>query len=120
MTSLKRWMIALTVMSASALVHAADDNFTSLTFGQPGNKVKKALGLNGHFNLSQASEATHDNGWTQHLGQPNPALGYRVAYQNVSGSCNGIKLPQDTLHGGYDLSYPVGGSAQLFGAVKSS
>jgi len=105
MTSLKKWMLALTVMSASALVHAADDKLADPNLGQAGNKDKKSHALNDRFSSVGQNE---DHDWAAHLGQARQQVGFSAAYQTVSSAYNGIKLRQDTL-GRYDLWEPVGG-----------
>ena len=108
MTSLKKWMLALTVMSASVLVHAADDKVVDPSLGQAGNKDKKSHALNDRFSSADSGGQGEDHGWAAHLGQARHQLGYSAAYQTVSSAYNGIKLRQDTL-GRYDLWEAVGG-----------
>ncbi|MHC8288230.1 hypothetical protein ACYZUD_15710 [Pseudomonas sp. XS1P51] len=120
MTGFKKLLLAFTVLSASAAVHAADDNFASLTFGQTSDKVKKSNALNTNLNNPDADGVIgKGNTWGLRLGQQNSQGRYYATYDNVSGSHNGIKLRQENLLGSYDLFYPVGGSTKLFGGATA-
>ena len=110
MTTLKKLLLAFTVMGASVAAHASDDNFSSLTFGQ-NNKLKKANAFN--FNYPDAGGVVKDSAWGVHLAQQNSRGHYYANYDNVSGTYNGIKLRQENLLGVYDLSDTVGGSTRV-------
>lgn len=120
MTTFKKLLLAFTVMGASVAVHAGDDNFASLTFGQTSDKVKKSNALDTNLNNPNAGGVIDkDNTWGVRLGQQNSQGRYYATYDNVSGSHNGIKLRQENLLGSYDLFYPVGGSTKLFGGATA-
>ncbi|CAI8986558.1 Outer membrane protein H1 [Pseudomonas sp. IT-P12] len=120
MTTLKKLLLAFTVMGASVAAHATDDNFASLTFGQTSDKVKKSSALDANLNHPNADGVIgKDNTWGVRLGQQNSQGRYYATYDNVSGSHNGIKLRQENLLGSYDLFYPVGGSTKLFGGATA-
>ncbi|MBD9441049.1 hypothetical protein [Pseudomonas sp. PDM04] len=120
MTTLKKLLLAFTVMGASVAAHATDDNFASLTFGQTSDKVKKSNALDANLNHPNADGVIgKDNTWGVRLGQQNSQGRYYATYDNVSGSHNGIKLRQENLLGSYDLFYPVGGSTKLFGGATA-
>ena len=120
MTSLKKLLLAFTVLSASAAAHATDDTFAGLTLGQTSDKVKKSHALNDNLGHPNADGAIgKDTTWGVRLGKQNNQGRYYATYDNVSGSHNGIKLRQENLLGSYDLFYPVGGSTKLFGGATA-
>ena len=116
MTHFKKLILAMTVLGASAVVHAADDNFASLTLGQTSDKVKKSNALDQNLNHPNADGAiAKATTYGLRLGRQNDQGRYYATYDNVSGSHNGIKLRQENLLGSYDLFYPVTSSTKLFG-----
>ena len=120
MTHFKKLILAMTVLGASAVVHAADDNFASLTLGQTSDKVKKSSLLNSNLDHPNANGAIgKDTTWGARLGQQNNDRRYYATYDNVSGSHNGIKLRQENLLGSYDLFLPVTSSTKLFGGASA-
>ena len=120
MTSLKKLLLAFTVLSASAAAHATDDTFAGLTLGQTSDKVKKSHALNDNLDHPNADGVIgKDTTWGVRLGKQNNQGRYYATYDNVSGSHNGIKLRQENLLGSYDLFYPVGGSTKLFGGATA-
>jgi opacity protein-like surface antigen len=120
MTTLKKLLLAFTVMGASVAAHADTTNFAGLTFGQTSDKVKKSSALNDNLNHPNADGVIgKDNTWGLRVGQQDSQGRYYATYDNVSGSHNGIKLRQENLLGSYDLFYPVGGSTKLFGGATA-
>jgi len=120
MTHFKKLILAMTVLGASAVVHAADDNFASLTLGQTSDKVKKSSLLNSNLDHPNANGVIgKDTTWGLRLGQQNNDRRYYATYDNVSGSHNGIKLRQENLLGSYDLFLPVTSSTKLFGGASA-
>jgi opacity protein-like surface antigen len=116
MTTLKKLILAITVLGASAVVQAADSNFASLTYGQTSDKVKKSNQLNSNLNNPNANGVIgKDNTWGVRLGQQSDEARYYATYDNVSGSHNGIKLRQENLLGSYDMFLPMTRSTKLFG-----
>ncbi|WP_448111469.1 hypothetical protein [Pseudomonas lini] len=120
MTTLKKLLLAFTMMGASVAAHADTTNFAGLSFGQTSDKVKKSSALNDNLNHPNADGVIgKDNTWGVRLGQQDSKGRYYATYDNVSGSHNGIKLRQENLLGSYDLFYPVGGSTRLFGGATA-
>ncbi|WP_025126980.1 outer membrane beta-barrel protein [Pseudomonas sp. PH1b] len=116
MTSLKKLILAFTVLGASAAAQAADSNFASLTFGQTSDKVKKSTQLNSNLGHPNADGVIgKDNTWGIRAGRQNDQARYYATYDYVSGSHNGIKLRQQNLLGSYDMFLPVTSSTKLFG-----
>lgn len=116
MNTLKKILVAMTVLGASAVVQAADTNFASLTYGQTSDKVKKSNSLDTNLNNPNTDGIIgKDNTWGVRLGQQSDASRYYATYDNVSGTHNGIKLRQENLLGSYDVFLPVTGSTKLFG-----
>ena len=120
MTTFKKLMLAMTVLSASAVAQAADENFASITLGQTSDKVKKSSLLNSNLDRPNANGVIgKDTTYGVRLGQQNNDRRYYATYDNVSGSHNGIKLRQENLLGSYDLFLPVTGSTKLFGGATA-
>ena len=120
MTTFKKIMLAMTVLSASAVAQAADENFASITLGQTSDKVKKSSLLNSNLDHPNASGViSKDTTYGVRLGQQNNDRRYYATYDNVSGTHNGIKLRQENLLGSYDLFLPVTSSTKLFGGATA-
>ena len=120
MTTFKKLMLAMTVLSASAVVQAADENFASITLGQTSDKVKKSSLLNSNLDHPNANGViSKDTTYGVRLGQQNNDRRYYATYDNVSGTHNGIKLRQENLLGSYDLFLPVTSSTKLFGGATA-
>lgn len=120
MKNLNTLLAALTFFGASMAVHAADDTFAGVTYGQTSDKVKKSGLLSenvGH--LDSDGIIGKDNTWGVRLGRINDQGRYYATYDNVSGTHNGLKLRQENLLGSYDLFYPVGSSTKLFGGASA-
>lgn len=101
MTGFKNLLLAFTVLSASAVTFASDDNVASLALGKTGERPKKSLVLH---SIRTNGVVSHDSAWGAQLGQSNHQADYCATYANVSVSYNGIKLRQEDLMGRYDLS----------------
>ncbi|MQA55668.1 outer membrane beta-barrel protein [Pseudomonas piscis] len=120
MTSLKKLLLAFTVLGASAAAQAADSNFASLSFGQTSDKIKKSGSLNNNLGHPNADGVIgKDNTWGLRVGQQNDQGRYYATYDYVSGSHNGIKLRQQNLLGSYDRFLPVTSSTRLFGGASA-
>ena len=120
MTTFKKIMLAMTVLSASAVAQAADENFASITLGQTSDKVKKSSLLNSNLDhLNANGVISKDTTYGVRLGQQNNDRRYYATYDNVSGTHNGIKLRQENLLGSYDLFLPVTSSTKLFGGATA-
>ncbi|MGO4002431.1 MULTISPECIES: membrane protein [Pseudomonas] len=120
MTTFKKIMLAMTVLSASAVAQAADENFASITLGQTSDKVKKSSLLNSNLDHPNANGViSKDTTYGVRLGQQNNDRRYYATYDNVSGTHNGIKLRQENLLGSYDLFLPVTSSTKLFGGATA-
>jgi len=120
MKSLNTLLAALTVLGASMTVHAADDTFASVTYGQTSDKVRKSGQLGTNLgNLNSDGIIGKDDTWGVRLGRINDQGRYYATYDNVSGTHNGVKLRQENLLGSYDLFYPVTGSTKLFGGATA-
>lgn len=97
MTVIKKLMLALTMLSATAGVQASDGAFAA--FG--GEKTKKSSNLIHRVSFDDAgSQATP---WGQFLGQVTPQHAYRTGYTYLTGQYNGIKLRPQDLQGRYDI-----------------
>ena len=120
MKNLNTLLAALTFFGASMAVHAADDTFAGVTYGQTSDKVKKSGLLSENIgHLDSDGIIGKDNTWGVRLGRINDQGRYYATYDNVSGTHNGLKLRQENLLGSYDLFYPVGGSTKLFGGATA-
>ncbi|KTC39128.1 MAG: outer membrane beta-barrel protein [Pseudomonas sp.] len=120
MTSLKKLILAFTVLGASAAAQATDSNFASLTLGQTSDKIKKSGALNsnlGHPNTDGV--IGKDTTWGLRVGQQNDQGRHYATYDYVSGSHNGVKLRQQNLLGSYDRFLPVTSSTRLFGGASA-
>ena len=97
MTAIKKLMLALTMLSATAGVQASDSDFAA--FGN--QKTKKSSTLIQRVSFEEAgSPATP---WGQALGLTAPQPAYRAGYEHLTGQYNGIKLRQQDLQGRYDI-----------------
>ncbi|MHA6193538.1 hypothetical protein ACX3YG_04030 [Pseudomonas wadenswilerensis] len=120
MKSLNTLLAAMTFLGASMAVHAADDTFAGVTYGQTSDKVRKSGLLEqnvGHLNTDGI--IGKDDTWGVRLGRINDQGRYYATYDNVSGTHNGLKLRQENLLGSYDLFYPLGNSTKLFGGASA-
>lgn len=120
MKSLNTLLAVLTVLGASMTVHAADDTFASVTYGQTSDKVRKSGLLSNNLGgLNSDGIIGKDDTWGVRLGRINDQGRYYATYDNVSGTHNGVKLRQENLLGSYDVFYPVTGSTKLFGGATA-
>ncbi|MEZ1315241.1 hypothetical protein QIW53_04405 [Pseudomonas fluorescens] len=101
MTGIKNLILAFTVLSASTAAFAGDDSALNLAQGKNADRERKSLTLN---SFSSIREPHQDSIWGAPLSQRVASRGYAVAYADVSGFYNGIKLSQKHLMGHYDLS----------------
>ena len=69
MTHFKKLILAMTVLGASAVVHAADDNFASLTLGQTSDKVKKSSLLNSNLDHPNENRRRTRRYWREAFGK---------------------------------------------------
>ncbi len=97
MTAIKKLMLALTMLSATAGAQAADGAFAA--FGR--EKPKKSSMLIQRVSFEDAG--SQPTPWGQSLGLTVPQPGYRVGYEYLSGQFNGIKMRQQDLQGRYDM-----------------
>ncbi|NWC97231.1 hypothetical protein HX869_00700 [Pseudomonas sp. P7779] len=97
MTAIKKLMLALTMLSATAGVQASDSSFA----GFSKEKSKKPYSLLQRVSFEDAGEQAAP--WGHSLGQHTPQSDYRVGNENLSGHFNGSKLRQQDLQGRYDI-----------------
>ncbi|MDQ0741901.1 hypothetical protein [Pseudomonas sp. W4I3] len=97
MTAIKKLMLALTMLSATAGAQASDSTFAAFDR----EKTRKPSNLIHRVSFEEVSVQAAP--WGQSLDAAAPQPGYRSGYASVSGHYNGIKLrPQDLL-GRYDI-----------------
>ncbi|MEX5583441.1 hypothetical protein [Pseudomonas lurida] len=97
MTAIKKLMLALTMLSATAGAQAADGAFAA--FGS--EKTKKSSTLIQRVSFEETG--SQPTPWGQSLGLVIPQPGYRVGYEHLTGQFNGIKLRPQDLQGRYDI-----------------
>ncbi len=97
MTAIKKLMLALTMLSATAGVQASDSDFAG--FGS--QKTKKSSTLIQRVSFEDA--ASQPTPWGQSLGLAAPQPAYRAGYEHLTGQYNGIKLRPQDLQGRYDI-----------------
>ena len=97
MTAIKKLMLALTMLSATAGVQASDGAFAA--FGR--EKTKKSSILMQRVSIEDAG--SQPTPWGQSLGQATPQPSYRVGYEYLTGQFNGTKLRPQDLRGRYDV-----------------
>lgn len=97
MTAIKKLMLALTMLSATAGVQASDVAFAA--FG--GEKTKKSSNLIHRVSFEDAG--TQAAPWGQSLGLSAAQPAYRTGYEHLTGQYNGIKLRPQDLQGRYDI-----------------
>lgn len=97
MTAIKKLMLALTMLGASAGVQASDGAFSA--FGS--EKTRKTSSL--IHRVSFEDVATHAAPWGQALGAGAAQPDYRSGYTHFSGQYNGIKLRPQDMQGRYDI-----------------
>ncbi|PHN29857.1 hypothetical protein [Pseudomonas sp. ICMP 460] len=96
MTAIKKLMLALTMLSATAGVQASDATFSG--FGSERSKKTSTLIQRVSFEDAGSQAAP----WGQSLGQTSPQADYRAGYEHLTGQYNGIKLRPQDLQGRYD------------------
>jgi hypothetical protein len=97
MTAIKKLILALTLLSATAGAQAAEGGFAE--FGR--EKTRKTSSLIQRVSFEDVgSQATP---WGQSLGLATPQPAYRVGYERLTGRFNGIKLRPQALQGRYDI-----------------
>ncbi len=96
MTAIKKLLLALTMLSATAGVQASDSTFAG--FGR--EKSKKASNLIHRVSFEEMNVQAAP--WGQSLVTA-PQPGYRIGYAPLSGHYNGIKLRPQDLQGRYDI-----------------
>lgn len=120
MTSIKKMILAFTVLGASAAAQAADSNFAGLSYGLTSDKVSKSSLLNNNLGHPDSDGViAKDSTFGVRFGQLNDQARYYATYEYVSGSHNGIKLRQQNLLGSYDMFLPVTSSTKLFGGATA-
>ena len=97
MTAIKKLMLALTMLSATAGVQASDGDFAA--FGS--QKTKKPSTLIQRVSVEDAG--SQPTPWGQSLGLTAPQPAYRAGYEHLTGQYNGIKLRPQDLQGRYDV-----------------
>ena len=97
MTAIKKLMLALTMLSATAGVQASDSDFAG--FGS--QKTKKSSTLIQRVSFEEAGSQSLP--WGQSLGLATPQPAYRTGYAHLTGHYNGIKLRPQDLQGRYDI-----------------
>ncbi|AHC37400.1 MULTISPECIES: hypothetical protein [Pseudomonas] len=97
MTAIKKLMLALTMLSATAGVQASDSAFAA--FGS--ERTKKSSNLIHRVSFEDAG--TQSAPWGQSLGLATPQAAYRVGYGRLTGEYNGTKLRPQDLQGRYDI-----------------
>ena len=97
MTAIKKLMLALTMLSATAGAQAADGAFAA--FGS--EKTKKSITLIQRVSVEDAG--SQPTPWGQSLGLTAPQPAYRAGYEHLTGQYNGIKLRPQDLQGRYDI-----------------
>ncbi|MBD8149903.1 hypothetical protein IFT37_06260 [Pseudomonas fluorescens] len=96
MTAIKKLLLALTMLSATAGVQASDSTFSA--FGR--EKGKKASNLIHRVSFEEVSVQAAP--WGQSLVTVLQS-DYRTGYAPLSGQYNGIKLRPQDLQGRYDI-----------------
>jgi len=97
MTAIKKLMLALTMLSATAGVQASDSDFAA--FGS--QKTKKPSTLIQRVSVEDEGSQPTPRGQSFGLTAPQPA--YRAGYEHLTGQYNGIKLRPQDLQGRYDI-----------------
>ncbi|NWE21951.1 hypothetical protein [Pseudomonas sp. P7548] len=97
MTAIKKLMLALSMLSATAGVQASDGAFAA--FGS--EKTKKSSTLIQRVSFKEAGSQAAP--WGQSLGLVTPQPAYRTGYEHLTGQYNGIKLRPQDLQGRYDI-----------------
>ncbi|TFY84555.1 hypothetical protein DYL59_28650 [Pseudomonas kairouanensis] len=97
MTAIKKLMLALTMLSATAGVQASDSDFAA--FGS--QKTKKSSTLIQRVSFEEAGSQSLP--WGQSLGFTAAQPAYRTGYEHLTGQFNGIKLRPQDLQGRYDV-----------------
>ncbi|MHC8318279.1 hypothetical protein [Pseudomonas sp. LB3P31] len=115
MTGFKKLLLAITVLGASTVAGAAEENFASLTLGQTSDKVNKSRLLSDNLNHPNTNGVIDKNGtWGVRLGRQNNDGRIYATYDYVSDSHSGIKIRHENLLGSYDKFFPVGDTTKLF------
>lgn len=96
MTVIKKLMLALTMLSATAGVQASDGAFAAF-----GGEKPKSSNLIHRVSFDDAGSQAAP--WGQFLGQVTPQPAYRTGYTHLTGQYNGIKLRPQDLQGRYDI-----------------
>ena len=97
MTAIKKLMLALTMLGATAGVQASDGAFAA--FGS--EKTKKSSNLIHRVSFEDAG--TQAAPWGQALGVATAQPDYRSGYAHLTGQYNGIKVRPQDLQGRYDI-----------------
>lgn len=97
MTAIKKLMLALTMLGATAGVQASDSDFAG--FGS--QKGRKSSTLIQRVSFEEAGSQSLP--WGQSLGLTAPQPAYRAGYARLTGQYNGIKLRPQDLQGRYDI-----------------
>ncbi|MBI6603559.1 MULTISPECIES: hypothetical protein [Pseudomonas] len=98
MTAIKKLMLALTLLSATAGAQASEGAFAE--FGR--EKTRKPSSLIHRVNFEEVSSQVSP--WGQPLGATAAQPAYRVGYAHLTGQFNGIKLRPQDLQGRYDVT----------------
>ena len=103
MTTFKKLMLAVTMLSASVAVQASDGSLVI----QDNNRIKKSSSVSaGLDHVSFNDAGGQGSPWGQPLGRATPSSPYYAGYENISGRFNGTKLRQQDLQGRYDVPLP--------------
>ena len=98
MTAIKKLMLALTLLSATAGAQASEGAFAE--FGR--EKTRKPSSLIHRVNFEEVSSQASP--WGQPLGATAAQPAYRVGYAHLTGQFNGIKLRPQDLQGRDDVT----------------
>ncbi|WP_460134637.1 hypothetical protein [Pseudomonas sp. S1_E04] len=98
MTAIKKLMLALTLLTATAGTQASEGAFAE--FGR--EKTRKPSSLIHRVSVEDA--AAQLSPWGHSLGLTTPQPAYRAGYERLTAQFNGIKLRPQDLQGRYDVS----------------
>ncbi|MDQ0982635.1 hypothetical protein [Pseudomonas synxantha] len=97
MTAIKKLMLALTMLGATAGVQASDGDFRAF-----GSEKTKKSGSPIH-RVSFEDAGTQTAPWGRALGATAAQPDYRSGYPRLTGHYNGIKLRPQDVQGRYDI-----------------
>ncbi len=109
--------IAISLLGATASVHAADRPFAGVTWGESKANFSSSSSAYANTGLDVDRVIDETDTWSLHGGLSGDNSRYYGTYEYVSGSHGGANFRLQALNASYDRLLPITSTARLFGGA---